>query len=103
LHLRRTPMAIELAAQRRTEIGKASRAARKSGRLLGNIYGGPLKETVAISLDQKSAERTLRENGKSAEYTVNLDGTVYPVKIQEVQVNALRKLILHVDFVVTNG
>jgi ribosomal protein L25 (general stress protein Ctc) len=96
-------MAIELAAERRTETRKDSRAVRKTGRMLANIYGGPLKETVAITLDQKSAERTLRENGKSAEYTVSLDGTVYPVRIQEVQVNALRKQILHVDFVVTNG
>lgn len=96
-------MAVELAAERRTEIGKASRAARKGGRLLGNIYGGSFSEPVAISLDQKSAERLLRENGKSATYTVSLDGQTYPVKLQEVQVNALRKLILHVDFVVTNG
>jgi large subunit ribosomal protein L25 len=96
-------MAIELAAERRTEVRKDSRTLRKSGRLLANIYGGPLTETVAISLDQKSAERTLRENGKSAEYTVTLDGATYPVRIQEVQVNALRKQILHVDFVVKNG
>ena len=96
-------MAIELAAERRTELGKSSRAVRKSGRMLANIYGAPLTETVAITLDQKSAERTLRENGKSAEYTVNLDGTAYPVRIQEVQINPLRKLILHVDFVVKNG
>jgi len=96
-------MAIELAAQRRTEIGKAARAARKSGRLLANIYGLGFDAPVAISLDQHTAERTLRENGKRAEYAVVLDGTTYPVRLQEVQINALRKLILHVDFVVTNG
>jgi ribosomal protein L25 (general stress protein Ctc) len=34
---------------------------------------------------------------------VTLDGQSYPVKLQEVQINAFRKQILHVDFVVTNG
>jgi large subunit ribosomal protein L25 len=96
-------MAIELAAQRRTELGKPSRAVRKSGRMLGNVYGGSLTEPVAITLDQKSAERTLRENGKRAEYTLNLDGQVLPVRIQEVQIHTVRKQILHVDFVVSNG
>ena len=96
-------MAIELAAQRRTNVGKAGRADRREGRLPANIYGGPLSESVAITLDQKSAERLLRENGKSAQYTVTLDGHTYPVKLQEVQINALRKIILHVDFVVKNG
>ena len=96
-------MAIELAAERRTEIGKPSRAVRTSGRMLANIYGGPLQESLAITLDQKSAERLLREHGKSAAYTVSLEGQVYPVKVQEVQIHSVRKQILHVDFVVTNG
>ena len=96
-------MAIELTAQRRTELGKAGRSVRKGGRLLANIYGGPLKEAVAITLDQKSAERTIRENGKSAQYTLSLDGQTYPVKLHEIQIATLKKQILHVDFVVTNG
>ena len=96
-------MAIELAAERRTEIGKSSRAVRKTGRMLGNIYGGSLKESVAITLDQKSAERTIRENGKSAEYTLSLEGQTYPVKLHEIQIATLKRQILHIDFVVTNG
>ena len=96
-------MAIELAAERRTEIGKSSRAVRKSGRMLGNVYGGPLTETVPITLDQKSAERTIRENGKSAQYTLTLEGQTYPVRLHEIQIATLKKQILHIDFVVTNG
>ncbi len=96
-------MAIELAAQRRTEIGKASRAVRAGGRMLANIHGGPFRDAAAITLDQKTAEKLLRDNGKKAEYTVSLDGQSYPVRIQEVQIQTLKKMILHVDFVVTNG
>jgi large subunit ribosomal protein L25 len=96
-------MAIELTAQRRSATGKSVKQLRAAGRLPGNVYGGSLTEALAVELDTKEAEKVIRANGKKAEYSLNVDGTTYPVRLQEVQFEPLRKAFIHVDFVVTNG
>ena len=51
----------------------------------------------------RCAHRERGENGKSAEYTLSLEGQTYPVKLHEIQIATLKRQILHIDFVVTNG
>lgn len=98
-------MAIELAAEPRAEFGKEKcLKLRAVNKLPANIYGGPLPEARAICLDLHSTELTVKHNGKSAEYAVLLEGTSYPVRLQEIHYDPLTKRFKHLDFVVkANG
>lgn len=98
-------MAIELAAERRTELGKEEcKKLRAANKLPANIYGGSLKESRAISLDLHETEKTIKANGKGADYAVVLEGQTYTVRIQEIRYEPIHKGFQHLDFVVSaNG
>jgi len=97
-------MAIELAAEPRTELGKERcRKMRADNRLPANIYGGPLKSPQAISLDLHETEKLVKSHGKSADYAVVLEGTAYNVRIQEIHFDPVRRDFQHIDFVVQNN
>ncbi|MCH7472382.1 hypothetical protein IIA79_05465 [bacterium] len=94
-------MAIELAAEPRSELGKEKcKKLRAAGRLPGNIYGGAFGDPRAISMDLHETEKTIRKHGKSADYSLSLEGNSYPVKIQEVRTEPIYKRFLHVDLLV---
>lgn len=97
-------MAIELSAETRSEFGKQnSKHLRESGRLPAVVYGGPIKENLHVHLDMRSSQRVMKENGRSADYTLTVDGKTYPVRIGEVRREPIRKGFLHVDFIVLDG
>lgn len=98
-------MAIELSALARTELGKEQmKKLRAVNRLPANIYGGELKESRAITLDLHETELMLKAHGKKGDFAVVLDGTTYPVQIQQVEKEPIYKHLLHIDFVVrSNG
>jgi large subunit ribosomal protein L25 len=97
-------MAIELVAEPRMELGKEKcRKLRVENRLPANIYGGPLEEARAISLDLHETEKAIKANGKDADYAVVLEGTTYPVQIQDVELEPLYKGFLHIDFLVRDN
>ena len=98
-------MAIVLVAEPRTDLGKEKcKKLRAANKLPANIYGGPLSESRAISLDLHETQKTIKANGKSAEYAVELEGETYPVRIQEIRYEPIYKGFQHVDFVVmANG
>lgn len=94
-------MAIELAAEPRNVFGKEKmKELRAANKLPGNIYGGPLKEPQAINLDLHECEKVIKTNGKSADYAVVLEGTTYPVRIEEIRYEPLYRGFQHLDFVV---
>ncbi len=94
-------MAIELTAEPRTELGKEKMSKlRAVNKLPANIYGGPLQESRAITLDLHQVELLLKEHGKRAEYAVVLEGQTYPVQIQEIAAEPIYKHLLHIDFLV---
>lgn len=95
-------MVFELQAETREGFGKAKcKALREAGRLPAVIYGGDIKDNVHITLDLHSAERTMKENGRKASYTIIVGGKSYPVRIGEVRREPIRKGFLHVDFIAT--
>jgi len=94
-------MAIELVAEPRAELGKEQcHQLRAQNRLPANIYGGPLTEARAISLDLHQTELAVKQHGKSAEYTLVLEGQSYPVRIEEIRYEPVYKGFLHLDLVV---
>jgi len=97
-------MTIELVAEPRTELGKEKcKKLRATNVLPANIYGGPLKEPQAISLDLHETEKVIKTNGKNADYTVVLEGTKYAVRIEEIRYEPIYRKFEHVDFVVTGN
>ena len=94
-------MPIELSAERRTQFGKEKcKHLRTENKLPGNVYGGSLKEPQAIQLDLLAAEKLILANGKHGDYALVLEGTTYPVKIQEIRYEPVYKRFQHIDFVV---
>ena len=94
-------MAIELVAEPRTELGKEKmKKLRAQNKLPGNIYGGSLQEPQAIVLDLHETEKTIKDNGKNADYVVVLGGEKYPVRIEEIHFEPIHRGFQHVDFVV---
>lgn len=94
-------MSIELVAEPRSELGKEkAKKMRAANKLPGNIYGGPLAEPRSIQLDLHETEKVIAANGKSADYTVVLEGEHYPVRIAEIRYEPIYRRFQHVDFVV---
>jgi ribosomal protein L25 (general stress protein Ctc) len=97
-------MAYELVAEPRAELGKEKCSKlRAANRLPGNVYGAPLTEARAISFDLHATELLVKQHGKSAEYTLSLEGASYPVRIEEIHFDPLTKSFEHLDLVVRNN
>lgn len=97
-------MTIELIAEPRSEFGKEKcKKLREDNKLPGNIYGGPLKEPRAITLDLTETEKLIKTNGKHADYSVKLEDDTFAVRIQEIRYEPILKSFQHVDFVVQNN
>ncbi|SFC52687.1 large subunit ribosomal protein L25 [Alkalibacterium subtropicum] len=88
---------MKLTATKRTETGSsASRRAREEGMIPAAIYGREV-ETVAVLLNRKEFEMTLREVGANGVFDVEVDGDTYHVFVKEKTNAALKPEIYHVD------
>jgi large subunit ribosomal protein L25 len=89
----------QLSASARTSSGKgAARSLRRSGSVPGVIYGHA-REPQPLQVNARELERLLGHI--SAENTVVellLDGTMSRTLIREIQRDAIRRHVLHVDF-----
>src|SRR5215211_2935588 len=89
----------QLSASARTSSGKgAARSLRRSGAVPGVIYGHA-REPQPLQVNARELERLLGHI--SAENTVvelSLDGTMSRTLIREIQRDAIRRHVLHVDF-----
>lgn len=89
-------------AQRRTETGRKVKALRTKGLMPAVMYGHN-KETVALSVDQKTFSKLYHEAGSSTLIALKVDDQA-PVKvlIHDVEVDALRHQPTHADFYIVN-
>ena len=84
---------MTLEAQDREKIGKNNnRRLRRAGMIPANIIGKGKNRSV--SLDPKWLSK-IWQSGKK--FNLSLDGDVKPVKIQELQINAVKRSAVHVD------
>jgi large subunit ribosomal protein L25 len=97
-------MPVQLAAEPRTAVGKQNnKRMRASGRIPAVVYGDGFTESMSISLDVKDADQKIKANGKSAQYELTLGDKTYAARLKEVQLEPLRKGLVHVDFFVGKG
>ncbi|HKT20041.1 MAG TPA: 50S ribosomal protein L25/general stress protein Ctc, partial [Stellaceae bacterium] len=90
---------VTLRAEARDRAGKgAARAARRSGRVPGVLYGEG-KPATLISLDPRELGRELQRPGFFARLlNVELDGTLHRSLPRDVQLDPIKDLPIHVDF-----
>ena len=91
-------MSEKITAETRTEFGKgAARRTRREGKIPAVLYaaGG---EATHINLPGHLTTMTLRKNGVQAVLELDIDGTIQFVKTQQVQVDPLKRVIEHIDF-----
>ena len=93
-----------LAAQSRTDMGRgASRAARRSGRVPGVIYGAG-KDTVTVSVDRRELDREMGRGGFYTRlYNLKVEDQSEQVLPREVQLHPVTDVPLHVDFLRLSG
>lgn len=91
-------ISFELAAQARSDEGKgASRRLRRAGRVPAIMYGGT-QQPQSLSLNHEKL-MTLIENEKfySTIVGVNVDGSVHPVVVKDLQMHPAKNQVLHLD------
>ncbi|MCC9023952.1 50S ribosomal protein L25/general stress protein Ctc [Bacillus nakamurai] len=91
-----------LKANERTDFKRSTlRKIRHSGHVPGIIYG---KETTntPVSLDSVELRKTLRDEGKNAIITIDVNGNQQSVMVTELQTDPLKNELTHADFQVVN-
>lgn len=91
-----------LSADERTIAGKKVKTLRKQGLVPAVIYGPGLKETVQVSVDEKTFSRFFQIHGHSTLVKLTSGGKNYQVLIRDVQVDPVRRNPVHVDFFAPN-
>ncbi|MBT2575104.1 50S ribosomal protein L25/general stress protein Ctc [Bacillus sp. ISL-51] len=91
-----------LKANERTDFKRSTlRKIRHSGHVPGIIYG---KETTntPVSLDSIELRKTLRDEGKNAIITIDVNGNQQSVMVTDLQIDPLKNELTHADFQVVN-
>lgn len=88
---------IDLAATKRSVIGKQVRALRRAGKLPAVLYG-PGSEPTPIQLDARDASRGLAGMSTATLINLDIDGTRKLALVREIQRDSIRRHFMHVDF-----
>lgn len=88
---------LNLSAKTRQEAGKKVRALREKGIVPAVLYG-PKTETLSLEVEEKDFEKALKEAGESSLISLNVDKKKYLVLIHAVEIDAISKRPIHVDF-----
>ncbi len=93
--------ALELKAQVRSVTGRKVKRLRAQGKIPAIIYG-PGISPIAIQVDERELERTLRRAGFTQLLSLQIENgdraTTETVLVREVQRHPIRRNLLHVDF-----
>ena len=71
---------------------------RRLGLVPGSVFGGPLREALALQLEEADARRLVEQKREGSKLKIVLDGQQIPVQIKEKAVNLLNNDILHLSF-----
>jgi len=85
-----------LQAVRRKVTGKQVRALRREGKLPGVLYGAGI-EATPIEMDAREASKVLARTTRATLVEVVLEGESHTSLVREIQRDAIRRTIRHVD------
>ncbi|MDL5041519.1 50S ribosomal protein L25/general stress protein Ctc [Heyndrickxia coagulans] len=89
------------AKKREVKHHSSSRQLRRNGCIPGVVYGYQTENTP-VYVNDAEFEKLLRENGRNAVLSLNVNGTQRNVMVHEVQTDPLKNKIIHVDFLAVN-
>lgn len=89
------------AKKREVKHHSSSRRLRRNGCIPGVVYGYQTENTP-VYVNDAEFEKLLRENGRNAVLSLNVNGTQRNVMVHEVQTDPLKNKIIHVDFLAVN-
>ncbi|QBX54644.1 50S ribosomal protein L25/general stress protein Ctc [Nocardioides seonyuensis] len=89
----------KIVAETRTEFGKgAARRIRRDNKIPAVIYGHG-NETAHVTLPGHQTMMALKHGGSNALLALDVDGTEQLALTKQVQIDPIRRLIEHIDFV----
>lgn len=71
---------------------------RRMGFVPGNVFGGSLKQSVSLKIDEGTARRLIRSKREGSKLELDLEGQIIPVQIKEKMINNLNNDILQISF-----
>ena len=90
---------VRIQAELRTEFGKgAARRTRREGKIPAVIYGHG-NDPIHVSLPGHDTMMALKHGGANALLELEIDGTAQLALTKQVQVDPVRRVLEHVDFV----
>jgi len=95
-------MAVKLNAKNRQDLRTSNtKALRAEGEVPGIIYGYQV-EPKAVSVNSIELLKTVRDEGRNAVISLQIDGDSVDVMLHEYQVDPLRDEMIHADFYAVN-
>jgi large subunit ribosomal protein L25 len=91
-----------LMAEPRTIHGKKVKRLRREGLVPGVVYGPVVDETISVSVNSRVFSKFYMNHGHSTIFTLQWDGGSQPVLIREVQIDPVRRDVIHIDFFAPN-
>lgn len=71
---------------------------RKQGLVPGAVFGGPLKESVSLQMEEAAVKKMLTEKRLGSRLDIELNGETIPVQLKEVQKDPLTNTVLDISF-----
>lgn len=81
---------------------KTAKDLRKEGLIPGIVYGKHLKEPIMVASKRNDMIKKYKEAGYSTPLTLTGDNLDQLVLIQDIQVDPVTDILLHVDFLAVN-
>lgn len=91
----------KLKVEKRKILGKKVSKLRKEGILPANIYGKGVK-SISVQVPYKDFEKIYKEAGETGVVDVEIEGTIHPSLIHNVQQDYYKHTLLHADFFQVN-
>ncbi len=88
---------MELIAEKREKLGKASKSLKKTGFIPGVIFGKGL-ESISITLTQVDVEKAYNEGGETTLIDIKMNGDSHKVLFKELQEDPISGKIIHAGF-----
>lgn len=81
---------------------KKAKDLRKEGLIPGIIYGKHMSAPLAVACKRNDLIKKYKEAGYSTPLTLNGDGIDQLVLIQDIQVDPVTDILIHIDFLAVN-
>lgn len=95
-------LAVKLQASKREDLKKSNtKKIRQSGRIPAVVYGNN-KGAQTISVDSIELLKTVRDEGKNAIISLDVEGEAVDVMLHEYQIEPLKDELVHADFYIVN-